>query len=78
MSVKTYTFCDICNSNAYIAIDRRDQPREVESGRRIADECSWFEGVPEDSANEGWIITSKGKHICPKCFIHHKEAVFSI
>lgn len=78
MSVKTYTFCDICNPHAFIAIDRREHPRDAETGRRAGDECSWFEGRPEDSAEEGWIVTSRGKHVCPKCFLHHKEAVFTI
>ena len=77
MSVKTFTFCDICNPDCRIAIDRRDSKRDENSGRRVGDECSWFEGVPEDSAEEGWIVTSKGKHICPSCFVQHKDAVFS-
>ena len=78
MSVKTYTFCDICNTDGTVVADRRENPRANEAGRRASDQCSWFEGLPEDSADEGWIITSKGKHICPKCFLHHKEAVFSL
>ena len=78
MSVKTFTFCDICNPHSQIATDRREQPRDEGQGRRGDDDCSWFEGFPEDSAEEGWIVTSKGKHVCPRCYLHHKEAVFSI
>lgn len=78
MSVKTYTCCDICNTNGYITVDRRDQHRGDSVGRRENDRCSWFEGMPDDSTDSGWIVTSKGKHVCPKCYQHHKEAVFSI
>jgi len=78
MSVKTFTFCDICNPHCQITTDRREQPRDEGSGRRGSDDCSWFEGFPDDSTEDGWIVTSKGKHVCPRCYIHHKEAVFSI
>jgi len=77
MSVKTFTFCDICNPDCHIPLDRRESKRDENSGRRAGDECSWFEGVPDDSAEEGWILTSRGKHICPRCFVQHKDAVFS-
>lgn len=78
MSVKTFTFCDLCNPHCIVITDRRDSARDENSGRRHHDGCSWFEGFPEDSSEHGWIITSKGKHVCPRCYIHHKEAVFSI
>lgn len=78
MSVKTFTFCDICNQHCIINSDRRNLHRDDSAGRREGDGCNWFEGVPDDSADHGWILTSKGKHVCPRCYLHHKEAIFSI
>jgi len=78
MSVKTFTFCDVCNQDCQITIERRNTRRDDSVGRREADTSSWYEGVPDDSAENGWIITSKGKNVCPRCYLHHKEAVFSI
>ena len=78
MSAKTFTFCDICNPHCQITTDRRELVRDEGVGRRGSDDCSWFEGFPEESADNGWIETSKGKHVCPRCYLHHKEAVFSI
>lgn len=78
MSVKTFTFCDICNPQGQVTVNRREQQRDDSAGRRNSDGFNWFEGFPEESADDGWIVTSKGKHVCPRCYIHHKEAVFSI
>ncbi len=78
MTTKTITFCDICNPHCVQPMDRRGRPREGQQGRRATDNCAWVEGAPEEIAEHGWIVTSKGKHICPRCYIHHKEAVFSL
>lgn len=78
MSIISFTCCDICNPNAQITADRRQQQRDEASGRRNDDICNWIEGAPDDCTDCGWIITSKGKHVCPRCYQHHKEAVFSI
>lgn len=78
MAIKTITFCDICNSSCIQQVDRRQNPREGDPGRRHSDACAWIEGEGEDIVDQGWIVTSKNKHICPKCYLHHKDAIFSL
>ena len=78
MTTKTITFCDICNPHCLQPADRRRYPREESSGRRASDHCAWVEGGPEEIAAQGWIVTSRNKHICPRCYLHHKDAVFSL
>lgn len=78
MTTRTFTFCDVCNPHCVQQLDRRGKPRDGQGGRRAGDHCAWVEGGPEEIAEHGWIVTSKNKHICPKCYSHHKEAVFSL
>lgn len=59
-------------------MDRRDSPREGRGGRRFTDSYSWVEGGPDEIAEHGWIVTSNDKHICPKCYAKHKDAIFSL
>lgn len=77
MTIKTITFCDICNPKGAIGQDRRNGPRQDSRGRRHGDHCSWLEGGEDEIIEQGWVITSKGKHVCPKCLHQHKDAVFS-
>lgn len=78
MTTKTFTFCDICNTRCIQRLDRRQKAREGASGRRYSDTCAWIEGEDEDIVEQGWIVTSKNKHICPRCYLHHKDAIFSL
>lgn len=78
MSTKTFTFCDLCNPLCIHQMDRRDNPREGRAGRRFTDNYSWVEGEPEEIAEYGWIVTSNNKHVCPKCYAKHKDAIFSL
>lgn len=61
-----------------MADERREKPRESTFGRRATDHCNSIEGTPDDCSEYGWIVTSKGKHVCPQCYLEHKEAVFTI
>ncbi|MGE0371060.1 MAG: hypothetical protein AB7Q01_04140 [Gammaproteobacteria bacterium] len=80
MSLKTFVFCDLCNPLCIHQVDRRDQAREggAAAGRRFTDNYSWIEGEPDEIAEFGWIMTSNNKHICPRCYAKHKDAVFSL
>ena len=60
-------------------MDRREQSREgIAAGRRFTDNYSWLEGGIDESTQNGWMVTSNNKHICPRCYAKHKDAVFSI
>lgn len=79
MSIKTFIFCDLCNPLCLHQIDRREQARDgLAAGRRFSDNYSWIEGSAEEIGEYGWIVTSNHKHICPRCYARHKDAVFSI
>lgn len=80
MSLKTFVFCDLCNPLCIHQVDRREQGREgiASAGRRFTDNYSWVEGEPGEIADSGWIVTSNNKHICPRCYARHKDAVFSL
>jgi len=79
MSTKILTFCDLCNPLCLHQVDRRDDSRQNDGvGRRFTDGYSWIEGSPEEVAASGWIVTSHDKHICPKCYAKHKDAIFTV
>jgi len=78
MTVKTLIFCDICNAHCVQQVDRRKKIRDDSTGRRFSDAGAWIEGDLENISEFGWIVTSKNKHICPRCYQHHKDAVFSL
>lgn len=79
MSMKTFIFCDLCNPLCLHQMDRREQSREgIAAGRRFTDNYSWLEGGIDESTQNGWMVTSNNKHICPRCYAKHKDAVFSI
>lgn len=78
MAVKTLIFCDLCNTHCVQQVDRRKKVREDSIGRRATDAGAWIEGDVETIAEYGWIVTSRNKHICPRCYQHHKDAVFSL
>lgn len=69
MSVKTFVFCDICNVKAVRLLDdRRYFEREGEmGGRRISDGRHWFEGSVHEAVAAGWVMDSRGRHICARC-----------
>ncbi len=78
MSIKIMTFCDICNPDCVIGMDRRDKVRADSRGRRGGDAASWIEGDEDDILEKGWIVTSRHKHVCPRCYSQHKDHVFTI
>ena len=79
LSTKILTFCDLCNPLCLHQEDRRDDSRQSNGGgRRFTDGYSWIEGSPEEVAASGWIFTSHDKHICPKCYAKHKDAIFTV
>ena len=80
MSIRTFIFCDMCNPHGIRNEERRSSLRRNSEGRRKHDDCSWIEAreVEDITTDHGWIVTTKNKHVCPKCYLRHKEAVFSI
>ncbi len=69
MTVKTFVFCDICNTKGIRLLDdRRVDEREAElGGRRISDGRHWFEGSLNEAINAGWVEDERGRHICGRC-----------
>jgi hypothetical protein len=79
MSSKTFIFCDLCNPLCLHQVDRREQSRDgLSAGRRFSDNYSWIESPEEEIGEHGWIVTSNHKHVCPRCYAKHKDAVFSL
>lgn len=79
MSTKTLTFCDLCNPLCIHQMDRREGLREGgRGGRRFTDNYSWIEAEPDEIADHGWIVTSNNRHVCPRCYAKHKDAIFSL
>ncbi len=73
-TAKTLLFCDLCNPEAVHYIeDRRKGERGNSLGRRIADGRAYYDGDISLAAEEGWQITSRGKHYCPRCGTRHPE-----
>ncbi|MEQ1622019.1 MAG: hypothetical protein ABL919_11475 [Methylococcales bacterium] len=68
MSIRKFIFCDICNPQGMRPIEFRRSPREGErTGRRISDGRAWIEGNVQIAVDNGWLVTSDGRHICPTC-----------
>ena len=68
MSIRTFIFCDICNTQALRSIEFRRSPRTEERyGRRLSDGRSWFEGLWAEAMKEGWNSNLKDQHVCPAC-----------
>lgn len=67
--VRTFIFCDSCNSQGFRFVEsRRDKDRTGRTGRRISDDRSWLDTSSEEVALEKkWTITKQGKHYCPTC-----------
>ncbi|WP_126454973.1 hypothetical protein [Sulfuriflexus mobilis] len=62
MAIRTFIFCDVCNPQGNRAIDNGSQ-----YGRRYADGRAWFEGDPQEASENGWVCTSEGHNLCPRC-----------
>ncbi len=68
MSIRTFIFCDICNTSGIrMPNDRRSKPRENGSGRRITDARAWFEGSVAEAVAAGWQVDTEGRHVCNTC-----------
>lgn len=78
MTTKTITFCDVCNGQCIVTLDRRSSERPDSVARREGDYLGWIEGEGESIHASGWLITKRKKHICPRCYVQHKDAVFTI
>lgn len=79
MAIMTFVFCDMCNPHCLTGIERRNPERTGDGGRRGADTSNYIEADDADSIEEyGWMVTSRNKHICPKCYLRHKESVFTL
>ena len=72
MTVRTFVFCDVCNSQGIRSIELRRSPAR-HGGRRVTDDRSWFEGTQEEAAAAGWEIDQAGRHICRRCMASASE-----
>jgi hypothetical protein len=75
MAIRTFIFCDICNSMGIRTPEmRQGTHRDPERrGRRVTDSRAWFEGEITEAIAAGWLIDSEGRHVCPGCQRSHQE-----
>jgi len=69
MTLRTFIFCDHCNSQGIRLADRRRRSpwqRRLQ-GRRQSDGRSWFEGTEAEAIAAGWHTSQIGRHTCPGC-----------
>ena len=72
MSIRTFIFCDICNTRGIRIIEeRRSAPASRPNmGRRLSDGRSWFGGTLAEARAAGWCTDAQDRHVCPRCFSH--------
>lgn len=68
MTVRTFLFCDLCNTQGIRYVEqRRNSPRDT-AGKRISDGRAWLEvDIDVAVAQYGWVVTETNKHLCPLC-----------
>jgi hypothetical protein len=73
MTIRTFIFCDICNPQGLRSIEYRRTTRlDERSGRRISDGRAWLETSLDQTLDKaGWLRTTDGLHICPRCQALH-------
>lgn len=62
MSLRVFTFCDVCNPQGI-----RTVKEQGHFDRRNSDGRSWYEGKHSDAVKEGWKILDEDKIACPNC-----------
>jgi hypothetical protein len=72
VSVRTFVFCDVCNSQGLRCVEQRRGLHRVQgAGRRITDDRAWLEGDLTAALDHGWRVTPDGRHLCPRCATRH-------
>lgn len=62
MSLRVFTFCDVCNQQGIRTIG--DQAYH---DRRNSDGRSWYEGEHAAAVKVGWKIIDEDNIVCPDC-----------